>query len=547
MRPTSQDFEMDQVTVLLSEATRLLQAGRPEQAVVPLREATRWLPRNAALFHDLGLAYLECGRFGEAVAALETSIAIDPTFQDSHLRLGIAHESAGAADAALVSYQRAAELQPLPEALFRLANHLDNLGHSNRAIEVFRAAAAVASRTTLGRLAMARALVAEDRDAEALKALRRALAEDPDSAAVLDLLANTLADAGRFEGARRCFLRAIDAAPALAGSYYYVVRCRRISRGPEDAALIARMRASLESPTLESSQRIRVELALGKAADDLGDYEQAMRHFDSAEALRNSLIRFDLGKFEARVDRQIGHFSADVIANAGGCDESTPILIFGLPRSGTTLIEQILSAHPQVGAAGELSFWNERGSAWERDPTVAASGADYVGLLRIVGKGARRVTDKMPLNFQWAGLVHAALPRATLIHCRRNLVDTALSIHQTHFNPRMWFPTGGAALVGYIRAYERLCAHWRAVLPAQRFIEVDYEELVARPEPAIRHILEKCELSWSSQCLFPERNARAVKTPSKWQVRQPIYANSVGRWRRYEQWLGPLADLQVLS
>ena len=107
-------------------------------------------------------------------------------------------------------------------------------------------------------------------------------------------------------------------------------------------------------------------------------------------------------------------------------------------------------------------------------------------MLRSAGKGAGRVTDKMPLNFQWAGLVHMALPRATLIHCRRNLVDTALSIHQTHFNPRMWFPTGGAALVGYIRAYERLCAHWRAVLPPQRFIEVDYEALVARPEPVIR-------------------------------------------------------------
>jgi len=151
----------------------------------------------------------------------------------------------------------------------------------------------------------------------------------------------------------------------------------------------------------------------------------------------------------------------------------------------------------------------------------------------------------MPLNFQWAGLVHAALPRATLIHCRRNLVDTALSIHQTHFNPRMWFPTGGAALVGYIRAYERLCAHWRAVLPPQRFFEVDYEALVERPEPVIRHILEKCGLGWSSQCLYPERNGRAIKTPSKWQVRQPIYADSVGRWRRYEQWLGPLADLRA--
>lgn len=534
---------MDQVTMLLAEATRLLQAGRPAHAIVPLREATRWLPRNAALFHDLGLAYLECGRFAEAARALETSIAIDPTFQDSHVRLGIAHESVGSADAALASYQRAVELQPSPEALFRLANHLDNLGHSPRAIGVFRAAATTASRTTLGRLAMARALLAEDRDAEALKVLLRALAEDADSAAVLDLLANTLADAGRFEEARRYFLRAIEKAPSLAGSYYYVARCRRIGPSPEDAALIARMRAALESPTLELSQRISVELALGKAADDLGDYEQAMRHFDSAEALRNSLIRFDLSRFEARVDRQIAHFTPDVIANAPGRDDSTPILIFGLPRSGTTLVEQILAAHPEVAAAGELSFWNEQGSAWERDPTAAAGGADYLDLLKLAGKGARRVTDKMPLNFQWAGLVHTALPRATLIHCRRNLLDTALSIHQTHFNPRMGFPTGGAALVGYIRAYERLCAHWRAVLPPQRFIEVDYEALVERPEPIIRAILEKCQLGWNPQCLAPQLNTRAVKTPSKWQVRQPIYANSVGRWRAYEKWLGPLAEL----
>src|SRR3569832_166348 len=121
MRPTSRDLSMDQVTMLLAEATRLLQAGRPDQAIVPLREAARWLPRNAALFHDLGLAYLECGRFAEAAGALETSIAIDPAFQDSHLRLGIAHESAGSADTALMSYQRAVELQPLPEALFRFA------------------------------------------------------------------------------------------------------------------------------------------------------------------------------------------------------------------------------------------------------------------------------------------------------------------------------------------------------------------------------------------------------------------------------------------
>jgi tetratricopeptide (TPR) repeat protein len=548
-----------QVGPLLARATQLLQAGRPGDAVVPLREAARWLPGNAAILHDLGLACLECGRIGEAVTALQNSVAVDPSFQDSHLRLGIAFEAAGAADAALAAYHAAAELKPLPEANYRAANLLDNLGHTSRAIEMFRRAAGFATGTTLGRIAMARALLAEDRDAEAEKVLRKVLATEPDSAVALDLLGNRLADAGRFAEARRYFLRAIEKAPLLAGSYYDAARCGRI--GPEDTELIARMRIALESQRLEPAQKIRVHLALGKAADDLGNYEAAMRHFDAAETLRNAIIRFDLAKFEARVDGLIAYFTPELPgaqlgtqlarAPATGLDDSTPILILGLPRSGTTLVEQILSAHPDVSAGGELSFWNERGSAWERAGSVeekaqslSSSAADYLRLLQSVASGAARVTDKMPLNFQWAGLIHLALPRATLIHCRRSPLDTALSIHQTHFNPRMWFPTGGTALVGYVRAYQRLCAHWRRVLPPERFIEIDYEALVDEPEPVIRRIVNACGLTWNSACLFPERNARAVKTPSKWQARQPIYRSAVGRWHSYEPWLGPLGALR---
>ena len=466
-----------QVVPLLAQATQLLQAGRPADAVAPLREAAQRLPGNAAVLHDLGLAFLECGRIGEAITALRNSIAADPGFQDSYLRLGIALETAGAVDDALRAYHRAAELKPLAEAGYRLANLFENLGHGDRAIETFRGAAASAPGTTLGRMAMARALLLENRDAEAEKVLRRVLRTEPNNAIALDLLGNLLADAGRFGEARRYFVRAIETSPALAGSYYDVARCGRIGPGSEDAEMIARMRTALDSRVLEPAQQIRVHLALGKAADDLGDYAEAMRHFDRAETLRNGIIRFDLAKFEARVDCLIAYFTPELVASASrtGLDEATPILVVGLPRSGTTLVEQILSAHPDVSAAGELSFWNERGSAWERAataeekteqlPTIAA---DYSRLLRRQAPGAARVTDKMPLNFQWAGLVHLALPRATIVHCCRDPVDTALSIHQTHFNPRLWFPTGGAALVGFVRSYQRLCAHWRRVLPPER-------------------------------------------------------------------------------
>jgi len=212
-----------------------------------------------------------------------------------------------------------------------------------------------------------------------------------------------------------------------------------------------------------------------------------------------------------------------------------------------------------------LHFWNGRGVAWLRagaaanetsvgskdyvgkefvaPELLAKAAADYLGVLRAISPKAARVTDKMPFNFLWAGLIHLTFPRATIIHCRRAAVDTALSIHQTHFHPGLAFPTGGDELVAYFHSYQRLTDHWRRVLPADRFIEVDYEELTREPEPVIRRIIAACGLAWDDACLRPESNPRAVRTPSKWQTRQKIYRTSVARWRRYEPWLGPLRAL----
>jgi hypothetical protein len=259
---------------------------------------------------------------------------------------------------------------------------------------------------------------------------------------------------------------------------------------------------------------------------------------------------FDSAAFSIQINGLIARFKPEFIARAaelGNCD-ATPVLILGMPRSGTTLVEQIVSMHPKVAAGGELHFWNQRGTAWHRSgaagaetPFLAQTAADYLGLLRAIAPTAARVTDKMPFNFLWAGLIHIPFPRAIIIHCRRAAIDTALSIHQTHFYPSLPFPTGGSELVAYIRSYMRLMAHWRRVLPADRFIEVDYEVLTRAPEPEIRRIIAACGLSWHDACMRPEYNPRAVRTPSKWQAWQPIYRTSVARWRRYEPWLGPCA------
>jgi hypothetical protein len=312
------------------------------------------------------------------------------------------------------------------------------------------------------------------------------------------------------------------------------------------------MEAALATPGLDAAQLLRVHLAIGKVADDLGENGLAMQHFDAADGVRRRATPFDSSTFDTEVDRLIARCTPHLIRRAPelGSTDATPVLILGMPRSGTTLVEQIISMHPEVGAGDELHFWNERGAAWHRSSAdgnersfIANAAKDYLGVLRAIAPKASRVTDKMPFNFLWAGLIHLTFPRAIIIHCRRAAVDTALSIHQTYFHPSLAFPTGGAELVAYFRSYQRLVDHWRRVLPADRFIEVDYEDLTSAPEPAIRRIIGACGLAWRDECLRPESNTRAVKTPSKWQTRQPIYCTSVARWRRYEPWLGALRAL----
>lgn len=540
-----------QLAPLLAVATKWLRAGRPADAISPLRDAALLDPSNSMIQHDLGLACLEIGCLPDAVAALQRAVTCNPRYTDAYFRLGIALEKLGNMRGALAAYDRATRLLPsLTEAWFRAGALLYTLGRLDEAVSCFRGAAQSGGQTSFGRLGKARALVIEDRNQEAEQVLRETLVADPKNAMAYDLLGSVLSELGRFDEARACFERTVAIAPMLAGSYYDLVRCRPITNSDKD--LLQEMQAALGVPGLETQQRLRLHLAIGKAAEDLGDYGLAMQHFDGADAARRDSRSFDSAAFNLEIDRLISRCTPAFLARASEfCNhDATPVLIVGMPRSGTTLVEQIISMHPEVVGGGELNFWNERGAEWLR--TVAEeneksflirAAEDYIGVLGKIAPVAPRVTDKMPFNFLWAGLIHVAFPQARIIHCRRAAIDTALSIHQTFFHPALAFPTGGAELVEYFRSYQRLVDHWRRVLPADRFIEVDYEELTRKPELGIRRIIAACGLGWSDSCLRPESNPRAVKTPSKWQTRQPIYRTSVARWRRYQPWLGPLLDL----
>src|SRR6516164_4548734 len=405
MSQSSNPAAPQQVASLLALATKLLRAGRPADAIAPLRDAALLQPSNPMIQHDLGLACLEVGRVPDAIAALQRAVASNPRYADAYFRLGIALEKLGDIGGAIVAYGRATELLPsLTEAWFRAGALAYTLGDRDEAIIYFRRAAATGGNTSFGRLGQARALLTADRNQEAERVLRQTLALDPSDAMAHDLLGNLLSEFGRFDEARECFQRAIAIAPLLAGSYYDLVRCRPVTS--DDDGLLQRMEAALATRGLEATQRLRFHLAIGKAAEELGDYALAMQHFDAADAVRRGSRSFDSAAFSIEIGRLITRCTPELIARAPelGSRDATPVLIIGMPRSGTTLVEQIVSSHTEVGAGGELHFWNERGAVWHGSsaamtkalPTeyLAKAAADYLGVLREIAPKAARVTDK---------------------------------------------------------------------------------------------------------------------------------------------------------
>src|SRR6202171_4060192 len=322
-----------QVKPLLALATQFLKAGRPADAVVPLREAAFLRPSDPTIQHDLGLAYLEVGRLPEAIAAFQRAVSKNPRYADAYFRLGIALEKLGDLGSAIVAYDHATELQPsLTEAWFRAGALVHTLGHRDEAIGCFRRAGATGGKTSFGRLGKARGLLIEDRNQEAEQVLRQMLALDPRNAMAHDLMGNLLSEFGRFDEARECFQRAIAIAPLLAGSYYDLVRCRPVTS--DDDGLLQRMEAALATPGLEAAQRLRLHLAIGKAADDLGDYALAMQHLDAADAVRRGSASFDSAAFSIEIDRLVARCTPELIARApelGSCG-ATPGLTIGTPR-----------------------------------------------------------------------------------------------------------------------------------------------------------------------------------------------------------------------
>jgi tetratricopeptide (TPR) repeat protein len=535
------------------QAARLANAGHFSGAVDALQRALVFDPRNPTVHHALGRAYLDSGRFDEAVASFQLAIILKDDFVVAHCDLARALAGLARDREAIAACRRAVALAPeLAESHRLLAELLDGIGETEQAALSLRQAAAMAAGTTPGRLDLVRALAHERNLAEAELRVREAIALDPANDELHKTLAEVLARSGRFDDAVAACDCALSLNPLQVAAHLTAVRVRKCT--PADRPRLGQMAAALRHPSVTDAHRIFLHFAIGKLLDDLGQFDQAIGHFDRANKIRGRGMSFDRTGLAAHIDHLIAHFTPPFFTDHQrfGVRDETPVLIVGMPRSGTTLVEQIVSSHPAVAAGEELFFWFNRArstriaDATSLRPEAGRSlAADYLSLLRRIAPSAARVTDKQPFNFQQLGLIHLLLPDARFIHCRRHPVDTCLSMYFTYFKGRVPFVANKADLVFAYRQYQRIMAHWRNVLPPDRFLDVDYEQLVVDREAVIRRLIAFCGLEWDDACLHPDHNRRAVNTASLWQARQPVFATSVERWRRYEPWLGELQELLV--
>ncbi len=300
---------------------------------------------------------------------------------------------------------------------------------------------------------------------------------------------------------------------------------------------------------LPLEHEISLHYALGKYYDDVGHYDDAFGHYRQANELaKRHAARYDGAKLTRRVDEIIHRFDAAFVRQCRDQGSATelPVFIIGMPRSGTSLTEQILASHPAVFGAGEVTFWDAAFVAFGTSAgadLLLSMAASYVDRIRARSGAALRVVDKMPANFLYAGLIHAALPRAKIIHMRRHPIDTCLSIYFQNFFNRDPYANDLDNLAHYYGEYLRVTDHWRSVLPAASLLEVPYEELIVDQEGWTRRMLDFIGLPWDPECLDFHQTDRVVITASKWQVRQKIHTGSAGRWHRYRQHVAPLLHL----
>lgn len=514
------------------------QLGALPQAIAHLQRATQILPGSAPAWSNLGLALLNANQLQEAEACLRRAIELDSKDAGSHNNLGVLYRQQGKVDAAIRAYQEAIHLQP------RDANAHSNLGgilqeqcRTDDAIAAYRRALKIAPRFAQAEFNLGTVLQSSGQHKQALYHFQKALQLEPSLVDATAAIASLQEKEGRFEEAMNTITPLLTGASTSAQT---AVTYADVARRTGEMLRAAELLESVSQRTdLSNVDRQEIEFSLGGLLDQMGDYDRAFAHYYRANNIRP--YTFDRTAAARQMQLIMERFPVGSLSSKNISADQYPLAIFivGMPRSSTSLIEQILASHPEVHGGGELHYMGSLLSQYKIDTRTL--GQRYIKQLRALNPKARFITDKMPHNFLHLGLIAQALPGVRIIHCTRNPLDTCLSIYFHKFNANHPYATDLKALGQYYRLYELLMGHWRQAIGAQ-MLDVSYEALLADQATVARQLLDHCGLEWHEDCLEFHTTKRIVNTPSYDQVRRPIYKSSRDRWRNYEKHLAPLID-----
>lgn len=491
----------------------LHRSGQLDRALAETQALAAAHPSVPFLHNLLGAIHLDLGKPGEAETHFRNAIALRPTDPQAHGNLGNALKALGRHEDAIASMREALRLDP--DQAYLHNNIANALGESGQA-------------------------------EEAIDHLETALELRPDFAEAHSNLGNLLLATGQPDDAAEHYETALEIDPAQTAIHHNLSTIKTFE--PDDPQ-IARMEKLLDGQASDRQAKVKLNFALGKAYDDIGEPDAAFEHLAEANRLRRAELTYRPKRDEALFERIKTTFEAVARATPAAVpsdgDAPAPIFVVGMPRSGTSLIEQILASHPEVHGAGELPFMERiampllRG---ETDPAeaIAEIRRNYLPAIADLDADAPYVVDKMPLNFRWIGFILLAIPEARIVHVNRDAVATGWSIFKHYFPSRdLGFAFDLDDIARYMTLRDDLMDFWRDRF-GDRILDFDYDALTENQEEETARLLAHCELDWDESCLAFHRTERTVRTASAAQVRQKLYRGSSAAWKRYADRLGPL-------
>lgn len=512
----------DELQNILNAGIAHHKAGNKDEAERHYRRVLEAAPGQPDALNLLGVLAAESEYFDIAVEMMNRALTVRPKDPSILNNLGHCLYEAGRQEEARDPLERAVALRPdFDEAKFNLGQVLRHLGETEEALKLWRAVWAADNRVF----------------------------------AALVGICGILADQGHFDEAEKTAREVIARLPHRPAGY---ISLAHIHKFKEDDGILAELESQIAENDLPVPETIALHYAAGKVADDLKQFERAFSHFDTANTMAHQGYDHEATETTRRQKKTVFSQRFFREREGWGYPSGAPVFIVGMPRSGTTLTEQILASHPEVYGGGELTIFDRLSRlAEEISPTrdafpigllkLTSFGAELIGrryvreLTALPNRPVKRITNKMPHNFELLGLIALTLPGAKIIHCRRNPLDTCVSCWTKNFNDAHSYNRSLTDLGRYYAGYHDLMAHWRDVLPLT-ILEIDYEDYTRDLEATARRLVDFVGLEWDERCLEFHKLDRSVRTASQWQVRQPIYASSVGRWRNYMPMIEPLID-----